>query len=72
MTPGFTAELALDQKFGNYRANQAGPNLSKPAMVSPSGSSGSACEEVCHEVCGYGQGCWEICRRICGGGHTEV
>ena len=72
MTPGFTAELALDRKFGNYRGNQAGPNLSKPATVSPSSSSGSICEEVCTEICGGRQGCREFCRMMCGGGHTEM
>ncbi len=70
MTPGFTAELALDRKFGSYRGNQAGPSLSRPATVIPSSPSG--CEEVCQEVCWYGQGCRDFCRWYCGGGHTEM
>ena len=72
MTPGFTAELALDRKFGNYRVNQAGPNLSQPATVSPSSSWDSPCVEACTEICGRGQGCRWFCTWYCGGGHTEM
>ena len=72
-TPGFTAELALDRRFGkyrgNYRGNEAGPNLSKPAMVSPASED---CHTRCIRVCEGNWVCEWLCGTQCSGGHTEM
>jgi hypothetical protein len=71
MTPGFTAELALDRKFGDYRGNQAGPNLSKPATVSPASPSNPSCHKDCVRNCTGIWGCETFCTWYCGG-RTEM
>ena len=71
MTPGFTAELALDRKFGNYRGNQAGLTSRNQLRLAPLVPRIRPATKIVSETVRGFWGCEGFCTWYCGG-RTEM